>query len=312
LTDPASREHGVGPVCRRKDTHLYAKTIPADFSRATARALGIVPDMLHADVRVSWATFTEQLFAAVRRAEHDSEFRHWTGTDQREVIRTLDFMLSYPHPHTATRTMMVEIVSALGYVGLAGVLSGNASTTTATLSFANGRVSLTGAACTPGFRAMRAIRGVILPRHRGSRQPFTAPATQAPAFCDLVRTHWPLYEGDIDAILAQAASHVAANPPVVAAPVVRAVELPAMRLSDDPRAFLGRPQFTLTFPWRRDMDMFAFVNSLKATVPYTARTYNPSTKVWSIARHQWTVVEDLCRRAFGGVNAFACDSSMNR
>jgi hypothetical protein len=312
LTDPASREHGVGPVCRRKDTHLYAKTIEANFATASARALGIVPDMLHPETHSLWRTTVRDLFTQMKAAQTDSDYRVWTGTDQREIIRSLDFLLSYRHPHASTRQMIIEVIANLGYVGLAGVLSGDASTTTATLSFANGRVSLVGASCTPGFRAMRRIPGIVLPRHRGSRLPYTAPASQAVAFCNVVRTHWPMYEGDMTAILAQAASHVAANPPVVAAPVVRAVELPVMRLSDDLRAFAGRPQFSLTFPWRRDMDMFGFVNSLKATVPYTARSYNPSTKVWTISRTQWSAVEELCRRAFGGVNAFAMDASMNR
>src|SRR5574337_466061 len=67
LTDPASRECGVGPVCRHKDNDLYSKTIVANFAGATMNVMSIEANNLPEETR---ARFEAMKMALLRRAEH--------------------------------------------------------------------------------------------------------------------------------------------------------------------------------------------------------------------------------------------------
>ena len=176
LTDPASRECGVGPICRQKDNHLYAKAIQANLPVAGALILGThledLPPDLHKrfeGIRDSFLKKSEK----IQKANDDIMAMKLTGADFRDEVRELDYCLSYVMSDT-TRERLIKIVDALGYVGLASVLSGNASKSKAKVWFEGGQVWLSGTACTPGFFEMRKIPGVTTPRYRGDKTPYSA------------------------------------------------------------------------------------------------------------------------------------------
>lgn len=270
LTDPASRECGVGPVCRRKDTHLYAKTIAANFGIATIRAMSVVETDLAPEVRDTWKAAVKRLLKAAEKVANltdDATIMRRTGADLREVIRACDLICSYANPGRSVRSTMVDIINACGYVGLAAVISGQASTSPSRVWFENGRLFMSGLGNKSGWAAMRQIPGIVTPRNRGDRSPYSAPATEATAFLANVRRFWPMYEGDIAALASTAATWVASNPVLAAAPAAPVNPFVATVRTAD---------FTVNFPWVRGANMMGFMSQLK-TIPANERSYDAPT-----------------------------------
>jgi hypothetical protein len=284
LTDPASREAGVGPICRKKDNHLYAKSIAANFAGSTMCIMSVKMENLQPETRTR---FEAMKMALLKRAEKatrrndDPTLLHLTGEDVRKIIRELDWLLSY-RTDNLTKTLLVNCVRHLGYVGLAGVLSGKAATSEAEIWFdaASGRVGLKGLGCTDGYRAMSRIQGIVKPRYRGDRNPYSAPAVHCEAFLNVVSEFWPCYKGDVSEVLGQATAWIAAQPvPVVVAPIaavkptVNVLGLPVSNVTVRPL------EFTVTFPWvQGTLNVIAKIKGIN----YKHRTYNPGTKAWTI------------------------------
>lgn len=296
LTDPASRECGVGPVCRRKDTHLYAKTIAANFGIATIRAMSVVETDLAPEVRDTWKAAVKRLLKAAEKVANltdDATIMRRTGADLREVIRACDLICSYANPGRSVRSTMVDIINACGYVGLAAVISGQASTSPSRVWFENGRLFMSGLGNKSGWAAMRQIPGIVTPRNRGDRSPYSAPATEATAFLANVRRFWPMYEGDIAALAATAATWVASNPVLAAAPAAPVNPFVATVRTAD---------FTVNFPWVRGANMMGFMSQLK-TIPANERSYDAPTRTWSFTLAHLDRVLDMARNSntFGEV-----------
>lgn len=295
LTDPASREHGQGPVCRRKDNHLYAKLIPANYAVAVVHALAVKADMLAPECVVLWSKTQKTIMRRAEKAQNASTDIHQlklVGQDLRDTVRNLDFMCSWSHPSHEVRNHLVEMIGALGYVGLAAVIGGKASTSPAKVWFdanASGRILLECLGNTSGWSTMGKIPGVIRPRYRGDRTPYSVPAGQHEAFLAAVRTHWPMYEGDLDAIKAEAVAYVAAHPPV--APAAPAAPVYAATMT------ARTMDFTLKFDWRPGANMYGLVNALKAGIPSTDRRYDPNTKMWSFKFGQEKAVWGILRNS---------------
>ena len=299
LTDPASRECGVGPVCRRKDTHLYAKTIAANFGIATVRAMSVREDDLAPEVRSSWKAALKRLLKAAEKVANltdDATIMRRTGADLREVIRACDLICSYANPGHSVRGTMVDIINACGYVGLAAVISGQASTSPSRVWLENGRVFMSGLGNKSGWAAMRQIPGIVTPRNRGDRSPYSAPAAQAATFLANVRRFWPMYEGDIAVIANEAAAWVAANPEI-------AQRAAASTAPVNPFvATVRTADFTVNFPWVRGANMMGFMSQLK-TIPANERSYDPATRTWSFTLAHLDRVLDMARNSntFGEV-----------
>lgn len=278
LTDPASRECGVGPVCRNKDNHLYAKAIQANLPIAGALLLGTHTEELPVELHERFDAFKTSFLRKsekVQKANEDIMAMKLAGSDFRDEVRELDYCLSYVMPNTL-REKLIKIVEALGYVGLAGVLTGEASKSKAKIWFEDGRVWLSGTASTPGFFQMRKIPGIQTPRYRGDKTPYSAPASEADKFFSVVRKFWPLYDNDIENLTKVAKDWVNKNPQAMQ--MVQAA--PPPRVRETARIRLRSEDFTLSFPWVKGENMYALINGLKE-VPYNARKYNPDTKSWS-------------------------------
>jgi hypothetical protein len=205
----------------------------------------------------------------------------FVGGDFRDSVRDLDWFLSYRHSSTI-RSRLIKIVDALGYVGLAAVLSGEAALSEAKVYFRDGFLFLEGKACKPGFLTMRRIPGVETPRYRGDRTPYKAPASQAERFLDAVRRHWPMYDADLDALRTEADEWVEAHPEVVPEPDVPTAQI--AKRSDD---------FVIKFPWVRGANMYGLLGNLKA-VNSADRRFDPESKTWSFKNvHLGRITEAL-------------------
>lgn len=290
LTDPASWERGIGPICAKKDTHLFAKTIPANFTLATAHAIGVKVDMLPAAVRPVWTALHDFLFekseAAMNAAANAGNFTfHFSGEDCRQIAKVIDFMLSFAMDRD-NKHHLIQIVKQLGFIGLAGVLSGHSSTGDAELKFENGKLFLTGSSNKAGFNAMRVIPGIVVPRKRGGGA-YEAPAAQYEKFIAACMEFWPCFDGKVDEIVEQCKVWIVANPAKVA----------------EQRKLTGKPvanivnrsnDFTIVFPWDKTVTR-RLIDEIK-TIPAKERSYDAVSKAWAIAtQHKAKIVE-----LFGG------------
>jgi len=275
-------------VCRAKNTHLFAKTIPANYSIAQALAWGLnekVSTGMHPDTRAGWSKAYKSLNRMCERALAATEEISFSvrGQDLRKVVTALDFMCSYAHPDSDVRRMLNKLVGSLGYVGLAGVLSGEASTSKSRLWFENGRILMQGLNNTSGWRAMGEIPGIQRPL-RGRKAPYSAPAVQAEAFVALARRYWPMFEESETEVLAQARTWCREN--AQAAQEAQASAAPVHTFSVTVRS----ADFLTTFPWVRGANMAGFLTQLK-TIPAGDRSYNPATRQWSFrTAHLQTVL----------------------
>ena len=178
LTDPASWERGVGPVCARKDTSIYAKTIPVNFTLATAFACGVSVSTLPAELQPVWTRVMDRLLKKASAAGVSNEnFMAAVGQDVRSLAKLIDWMLSFRQTPT-NKQHMIQLVKYLGFVGLASVLAGTASTGEAKVWFEGGRCYLRGSSNKNGWAAFRKLQlqGARYPLSRGSKEPYSVPA----------------------------------------------------------------------------------------------------------------------------------------
>lgn len=275
LTDPASWERGVGPICAKKDTLLYTKTIPVNFTIATLMAMGIKVENLPEEGRKVWTRMVDVLLTKAQDAGHtNANFMAAVGQDVRSVAKIIDWMLSF-RMDRATKSALILLVKSLGFVGLASVLAGNASTGDTKVSFENGRCCLRGSSNKPGWAAFRQVQGATYPRRRGSSEPFTVPATFVNRFAEIASEFWPCFEdAQLDEVRLQAAAWLAAQLPAPKPEVaVQAYVGPVATLakrSDD---------YSLRFDWVNGKTP-EIVAAIKVQIPSGLRSYDPATRMW--------------------------------
>jgi hypothetical protein len=312
LEDPASEERGYGPVCAKKDTHLYARTITANYPMALGFLFGVEADQLPEGCPEVFQGIKEavqrcSVRAACRTDDGDAHFS-LDGEDLRPIIKKLDWLLSFKMDEK-NRALLVTVVKHLGYSSLAAVLSLEASTSKAPVWFKDGYLFLKGATCKQGFLTMKKIPGIRLPSRRKSGEPFVAHASQAKAFLDAVQSYWPFYvvsdhneqpvpDGTIDSLLQEAQEWLAKNPPDVPssgdASLANGADrrpLVIMRTSNGWTTFL--------FPWINGMNtaMYAIIAKIKE-IPLQSRKFNPGTKEWSVKEEFRGVVKGVLSELF--------------
>lgn len=294
LTDPASRECGVGPICRGKDNHLYAKLIEANIPMATALFMGTHPEELPLEVEGRFMTANKSFIKKmekVQSANEDVTIMRLTGADFRDEVRTLDYILSF-RVSSETRDKLVGVVRYLGYVGLAAVLSGEASKSSAKVWFENGRVFLQGTGCTSGFQKMKRIRGIQTPAYRGSKDPYSAPGNQCEKFLDVVSEHWPLYDGDLDAVRTAAVNWTKANSKAIQAEKASLDQKDLLGKTTTAAVTLRSDDFILSFKWLKTANMQGMINELKE-IPKKERAYNPINKNWMFRKQHFDAVKTI-------------------
>jgi len=323
LTDLSSREAGVGPVCRKKDSHLYAKNIPANYGSALVFAMAIHDSMLAVETIDTWhQALAKLLKCAEKSAKVSTDFTIMSaaGNDLREVIRACDFLCSFEHPNAQgggayvnVKNSMVQIIRALGYVGLAGVISGQASTSASKIWFENGRVYMTGLGNTSGWQTMKKIPGITTPRFRGDRKPYSAPAASAVTFLDAVQAHWPMYEGDVAVVAAEAKAWITSQPAPVSYTVNTNASQPIANTSGAVIT-LRSEDVVLKFNWVKNANMFGFMTALKGVCAPKERSYNPITKEWSfLLQHLPCLIEVIEKtEIFGSPRVLSPEKDLER
>lgn len=272
LTDAASRECGVGPICRGKDNAIFARQMNANVAVASALFLSIEPGELGRGCE-GFEPIRETFIDKVCRLQVSNDditnlVLH--GEDFRKVVDWLDYSLSF-HVSWAYRNKVIQIVDSLGYRALAGVLRGDVCMSPAKLYIEGTSIKLEGKACKPGWKAMRlGVPGVKLPRYRGDKTPYQASVKHAEKFIELALSHWPFIDESVDVESLKAlAKEIAAQPEVQAADVNR---LSATVKRRNPE------WFSVSAPWSADMP--AILEKFKQ-LPRNDRTYDPASRSWT-------------------------------
>jgi hypothetical protein len=236
---------------------------------------------------------------------------------------------------TTTRTNLVNVVRYLGYVGLAGVLSQEASTSKASLWFdeQTGRVCLQGKSCKAGFWAMKKnIPGVRIPPRGSTEFPYSAPAQHAEHFLQIVQEFWPLYEikasnKNNDANISQEGEVELVTPNIHSflqsinvwyalnkdnLPQVKSMEGEDGSHNTEPTATLQVVSITSSgrlgtedwiqvgFDWipgKKD-EMYGIVNTIKGNIPSQDRKYNSVTRKWTVRLKYQKLIEETLSKYF--------------
>lgn len=276
LTDAASMNVGVGPICRKMENHVLAALIPADVGlarfiyRKLEDSMDKFPAEAHATVDKIWTDLA------------DAENKDWRTTCKR-----VEWLLSFSVPKSV-REALISIVDALGYVSLASLLNGEAAKGKATVTFEGGRIFIKGPRNKAGRLALRAIKGRKF--HAESKR-WSVPADKADEFKKAVWKHWPNNEGLNDAIgaayefEASKVEEAEALPPVAAPKVTVVNDGTVLKIAS---------------PYNK-----GFIAALKAEIlVWKERRWNPAEKVWEVAPVHAETVKALIAKHYGEEVAF--------
>lgn len=235
LTDHASRQLGIGPVCNALTTKLAASArIPANYPMATITSFRIqemscgVPDAKTATLidAVAKSVATLVLENASFAASVDGYDKagvpemHAVGSDNRLIIQAVDTILSFQRLDREFKGVLIRLVKELGYVGVAGVMAGHGSTGPSKLSFnkISGLLTLTGSKNKPGIMAIREVCRKV----NFTTYPVfacTVGGHDALKLVDVALEYWPMLDeqtGTVETVVKEIKEWIAANPPVVA------------------------------------------------------------------------------------------------
>ena len=325
LTDAASMEAGIGPICRDLDNALLARLIPSDLDKAKAEfekvdLTAVAPETLKTLNEVYGALNAD---GAVSRE------------DWRLEVKRIEWALSYP-ANNYMRNALTNVVAALGYIGLAALWNGEAKTGKAHVTFMNNRLVIQAAKCKAANGTFRAIQGRQF-HSVGTLTPKAAwsfPASAHDAVYLAVIKHYPNFEGlteaieqakKLDAPKAQivvpgvkvvtdietvpylpldvkTTTDLAAHLSATQATVLSAMGIPAEVLTPAPAPKVA-PKCSVTpvGVLRKVASPYnpAFISDLKAQVKWTDRRWNAGEKVWEVTINEEAKVKGLISKHYG-------------
>lgn len=297
LTDPASFQRGVGPVCAGQDAAIYSRQIPANLPGAVlvlqminqnefpdftgdeeliAKFGGNPRSVIAKIVGDMWKICSEVKNAAL---ENNTNVSKTVGTSVREYVKMIDWILSFKISFE-TKALLVKAVKEMGYPALGAVLAGRASTGKASISFeeATGYLVLEGSRCKSGMEAFRSLgrnSGIILPKN--GDHIYKVPAKFAKEFSEIVAEYWPLFHGDTEAVSIQAKVWFQKNqtklPTIVKNPKSLSENETIVAVSTDNPAILN------VFMGSYNQNVREAFNKL----PWKTRRWNGVKRCWDIA-----------------------------
>ena len=287
LTDAASLNEGIGPICRKLDNAVLARLIPSNLPEAVnafklVDVLNLAPD-------------TVRGFLVLESALTASDAP--TREDWREVAKRIEWMLSFAQTYQNTERLKTLVLS-LGYVGLVALWNGEAATGKASVLFNAvhpGPDQLTQIPHIGGWRlfvsgpkkkaarfALKKIPGSTF--HQATpfvKAGWSVPACQHEAFRLAVIKHYPNFEGLDLAIKA-------AKESLVLPPGVSVTQIQPLVLITEVEG-----QLKVKTPYNPD-----FVTDLKNTIPVYGRKWDPIERVWVVNVGFKAKVSDVVAKHF--------------
>lgn len=302
LTDAASLNEGIGPICRKLDNALLARLIPSDMKAvllayASVQVLDLTPETME----------TFQNLEAALRAEDAGGRDDW-----RTEVKRIEWILS----HNQTRAnikALCGIVLGLGYVGLVALWMGEAATGLASVfPMAEGRIGVSGPQNKAARQAFKRIQGYQF-HPVGLYVPkacWSFPASKFREFRLAIITHYPHFEGLIETVEA-AESYTNNLLAALAAHDAEQAKVDAEKLS-----FLSPPAAPVTpaAPSTSPISIVEVNGTLKVKTPYRMsyiielrktdkntlpRKWNAAETVWEFPVAFKAAVEALVTKHYG-------------
>lgn len=288
LTDAASREAGIGPICRKLDNAALARLIPADVPVARDFA-GMISSVYLSELPIE---AQPTLFMVL-----DSLTENESADDWRTTVKRCEWLASWVPEHSMIRTRLTQVIAALGYTALAALWEGHAATGEATAEFRDGRLYLKGPKNKGASLAFKKAMGYGNWAFHYASKEWSCPADKADDFAQVVKSHYLNAKG-VDHAVAQAKAYVVAvSKPVEVLPAA------AQESTQEPAA-IEAPKVVFTkaddYIEIRSPYNGAFIAAVKA-LPYHDRGWNKFTKCWTVK----AVHEPIVRKAV--VEAYGCE-----
>jgi hypothetical protein len=295
LTDAASLECGIGPICGKLDNKLLAQTIPMNLAMALSHyslvnVLTLDPETILTFTNLEASLIDPNAFAK---------------TDWRKEVKQIEWMLSFGQTFN-NKGQLHDLVLALGYVGIVSLWNGEAATGEATVWFNADRLFV----CGPQNKAARtSIKKITGWKHYPNNimtdagVPMDKPSWSVPMemherFYRMVVSHYPNHN-PIGPVMEKAKAALAVKIENEAlAKLKAATEAQAKVITlDPPPVAAADPVVTLmavntskvavvvegqTIKVRTPYNV-SFIATLKNMVPYTGRKWNFEEKVWEIS-----------------------------
>jgi len=262
LTDPASINAGIGPICRRLDNRLLARLLPVDLEAATRAYHSIDPLTLDAVVVGAFETVGEAL-----KSGQDKK-------DWRIEVRQVEWILSFGQTEENALALM-NVVRALGYIGIVNVWLHEATTAVVRVFFKDGHLYFDAQSYWTGQKAIREISGWVW---SPEEKLWSVPADQADKFFLAIASYYPNNEG-LEAAVEQARAYNQNQENVAeatSAVAIGKIPLSIGSILEDFGSFL-----VVHAPYNS-----SFIEKIKA-LPSTDRRWNADRKEWEImGRHR--------------------------
>jgi len=199
-----------------------------------------------------------------------------SNNDWRTTCKRIEWVISWGVGSNNHRAL-VGIVRALGYVGLASVLVGDAAKGLCTVTFEDGRLYMQGPNNRAGRVAIKAIGGRRY--HEDVKPRWSVPAIQWESFQLAIWSHWPKFKGLEDAIEA-AKAHTT---------TVSAPKSSLVTVSKRDGVFKVHSPYNARF-----------IEDLKDRIKnWRHRRWNSIEKVWEVAISEAATLQRLIRDSFG-------------
>jgi len=216
LTDAASLNEGIGPICRKLDNAILARLIPSDMAKVLTAYQTVDPLTL---TPVTLDTFMS-LEAALRASDAAQR------DDWRKEVKRIEWMLSHGQTYQNIQALK-DVVLGLGYIGLVSLWNGDAATGLGVVFAIDGRLTLTGPQNKAARIAFKKIQGWKF--HPASpefpKAVWSVPAAAFREFRLIIISHYPNFVGLVEAV--EAAQALVEEQKALAA--IKAAELAALK-----------------------------------------------------------------------------------
>lgn len=288
LTDAASLECGVDPICRGIDNEVLAHVFPVDHAGVEAAARALLADLgrVAPETTDTLASVATTLFGGVA-----------PNSDNRATVKRLDWACSFTHPEPKVRATCLALMKALGYWGLAAIIEGQASTSAAEVSAVDGRVVVKAVKNKAAAMAFKEVKGW---KFDHTAKVWSFPWTMAAHVEGRLNTFYPASKFDMATIAETAKSQMSEVAKKDFAPAVTAPIAKVMFLGCE-IAVKAAVTVTVEGDKLRVKTPFvaAFVAELKM-LPYKDRAWNlpEAPGVWTVAAKHAKYVATLLAKHY--------------